>query len=114
QRRWRLNSCRRADTVAQSGDAGSLGAVLAAEESPFLLEAVAHDADAAILAFRRQRMDRTFEAVEGMGGTVHAHLERLVVIVPAGFTSGHGGPRTGCLGRDNPPRMRAVPIEIHQ
>src|SRR5262245_39831925 len=65
-------------------------AVLAAEGSPFLLEPVAHDADAAILAFRRQRVDRTFEAVEGMGGTVHAHLERLVVIVSAGFTSGHG------------------------
>ena len=40
--------------------------MLAAEESPFLLEPVADDADAAILAFRRQRMDRTFEAVEGI------------------------------------------------
>src|SRR4029077_2415567 len=57
--------------------------MLAAEENPFLLESVAHDADAASLAFWRQRMDRAFEAVEGMGGTVHAHLERLVVVVSA-------------------------------
>jgi len=83
------SSCRRADAVAQAGDTGPLGAMLAAEERPFLLEPVAHDADAASLAFRRQRMDRTFKAVEGMVGTVHAHLERLVVVVPAGFTSGH-------------------------
>jgi len=81
--------CRGADAVAQAGDAGPLGAMLAAEERPFLLEPVADDADAAIVAFRRQRMDRAFEAVEGMGGTVHAHLERLVVVVSAGFTSGH-------------------------
>src|SRR5262249_17886579 len=53
--------CRGADAVAQAGDAGHLGAMLAAEESPFLLEPVAHDADAAIVALRRQRMDRTFE-----------------------------------------------------
>src|SRR6476620_7172433 len=63
--------------------------MLAAEENPFLLESVAHDMDAARLAFWRQRMDRAFEAVEGMGGTVHAHLERLVVVVSARFTSGH-------------------------
>ena len=48
-----LNLCCRADAVAQAGDARPLGAMLAAEENPFLLESVAHDADAAIVAFRR-------------------------------------------------------------
>src|SRR5260370_20231776 len=63
--------------------------MLAAEEGALLLEPVADDAGAAILAFRRQRMNGAFEAVEGMGDPAHAHLERLVIIVATGFTSGH-------------------------
>jgi hypothetical protein len=89
-------SGRRAEPVAQADDAGHLGAMLTAEERAVLLEPVADDADAAILAGRRQRMDRAFEAVEGMGGAVHAHLERLVVVVAAGFTSGHGDLASAC------------------
>ena len=76
-------SGRRADAVAQSGDADHLGAVLAAEERAVLFESVTDDADAAVLAGRRQRVDRAFEAVEGVGGAVHAYLKRLVVIVTA-------------------------------
>src|SRR5262245_23950317 len=79
-----------ADAVAQAGDASHLRAMLAAEEGAVLLQPVADDADAAVLAGRRQRVDRAFETVEGVRGSAHAHLERLVVIVPAGFTSGHG------------------------
>src|SRR5262245_8955469 len=70
--------------------------MLAAEEGAVLLESVADDADAAVLAGRRQRMDRALEAVEGVGGTVHADLKRLVVVVSTGFTSGHGNLATGC------------------
>jgi len=58
----------RADAIAQAGYANGLGAVLAAKEGAVLLEPVADDADAAVLAGRRQRMDRAFEAVEGVGG----------------------------------------------
>src|SRR5262245_18582421 len=92
----RCRSRRRADAIAQAGYANGLGAVLAAEEGAVLLEPVADDADAAVLAGRRQRMDRAFEAVEGVGGTVHADLKRLVVVVSAGFTSRHDNPRNGC------------------
>jgi hypothetical protein len=60
-----LRSRRRADPIAQSGDADGLRAMLAAEKGAVLLEAVSDDADAAVLAGRRQRMDRAFEAVEG-------------------------------------------------
>src|SRR5262249_29457899 len=66
------------------------GAMLAAEESAFLFEPMADDVDAAVLAGRRQRVDRALEAVEGVGRAVHAHLEGLVVVVAAGFASGHG------------------------
>jgi RNase P/RNase MRP subunit POP5 len=78
-----------ADAVAQARHAGLLGAMLAAEEGPLLLQSVADDADAAILACRRQRMNGAFEAVEGVSGVTHRHLKGLVVIVSAGFTSGH-------------------------
>src|SRR5215831_6502316 len=61
-------SRRRADAVAQAGYANGLGAMLAAEEGAVLFESVADDADAAVLAGRRQRMDRALEAVEGVGG----------------------------------------------
>jgi hypothetical protein len=84
-----IPSRRGADAIAQAGHADHLGAVLAAEEGALLLEPVAHDADAAMLACRRQRMNGAFEAVEGVSGLAHRHLKRLVVIVSAGFTSGH-------------------------
>src|SRR5262249_24465380 len=87
---------RRADAIAQAGYANGLGAMLAAKEGTVLLEPVADDADAAVLAGRRQRVDRAFEAVEGVGGTVHADLKCLVVVVSAGFASGHDNPRRGC------------------
>jgi hypothetical protein len=54
----------RADPVAQTAYANGLRAMLAAEEGAVLLEAVPDDADAAVLAGRRQRMDRAFETVE--------------------------------------------------
>src|SRR5260370_28321265 len=63
--------------------------MLAAEEGALLLEPVAENAGAVILAFGRARMNGGFEAVEGMGDPAHAHLERLVIIVATGFTSGH-------------------------
>jgi hypothetical protein len=63
--------------------------MLATEEGALLLESVADNADAALRAGRRQRMNGAFEAVEGMSDPAHTHLERLVVIVPASFTSRH-------------------------
>src|SRR6266540_1533797 len=64
--------------------------MLAAEERPALRQPVTDDVDAACRAGRRQRVDGAFEAVEGVTAAVHHHLERFVVIVAAGFASGHG------------------------
>src|SRR3977135_140774 len=72
-------------SVAQAEHAFDLGAMLAAEERAFLFEPVTDDMNAAIVAGRSQRMDRAFEAVEGVGRAVHAHLKRLVVVISAGF-----------------------------
>src|SRR5688572_4269902 len=74
--------------IAQSGHALHLGTMLAAEIGALLFEPVTEDTDPAVLAGWRQRMDRAFEAVEGMGRAVHADLEALVVVVSACFASG--------------------------
>ena len=52
--------------VAQAFDALGLGTMVAAEERAVLLEAVPDDADAAMVASRRQRVDGAFKAVERM------------------------------------------------
>jgi hypothetical protein len=84
--------------------------MLAAEEGAILLEPVADDADAAILACRRQRMNGAFEAVEGVSGLAHRHLKGLVVIVSARFTSGHDDLAPVVWPpRDNPRSLARVP-----
>src|SRR5262249_18332750 len=50
----RSRSRRRVDPIAQAGYANGFGAMLAAEEGAVLLEPVADNADAAVLAGRRQ------------------------------------------------------------
>ena len=63
--------------------------MLAAEESARFFEPVTDNADAAMRASRRQRVDRAFEAVEDMGPTVVHYLKSLVVVVPSGFADCH-------------------------
>src|SRR6516225_7859105 len=113
--KFRFGSRRRADMIAQAGDANGFRAMFAAEEGAVLLEAVPDDADATVLAGWRQRMDRALEAVEGVGGAVHGHLKRLVVVVSTGFTSGHDNltalARFGGLEAITPPcRGRFRPV----
>src|SRR5438067_4511097 len=81
-----------ADPIAKPFHALLLGAVLAAEEGALLLEPMPDDADAAMGAGRRQRVDRALEAVESVSDAVLGDLKRLVVIVAAGFTSLHDTP----------------------
>jgi hypothetical protein len=63
--------------------------MLATEEGTFLFEPVTDNMNAAIVAGWSEGMDRTLEAIEGVGLAVHAHLKRFVVVVSAGFASGH-------------------------
>src|SRR5688572_26939687 len=75
--------------VAQLFHTLVLGAMVAAEHAPVLLQAVPDDPGAAVRAGGCQRLDRAFEAVEGVGLPGHHHLEGLVVIVTAAFASRH-------------------------
>ena len=65
------------------------GAMGTAEEPPVRFDAVPDHTTAAMLAFRRKRVNRTFEAVEAMRRAVE-NLERLVVVVPAHLAARHG------------------------
>jgi hypothetical protein len=58
-----------------------------AEKLPVGFHSVTHDLAVAMAALGRQRVNRTFEAVEGMATAIgHQYLERLVVPVAANFT----------------------------
>src|SRR5271165_2266072 len=86
--------------------------MITTEEDAFLLQPVTDNMNAAIVAGRSQRMDRALEAVEGVGRAVHAHLKRLVVVIAAGFASGHGGLPFAWRGllSYNPRRTARVPF----
>ena len=53
------------------------------------LDAVADDPAVAVRANRRQRMDRTFEAVESVTLSAHDDFKRLVTFVLANFACRH-------------------------
>src|SRR5262249_51263759 len=95
--------------VAQLAGALHFGAMRTAEDRAVLLHAVAHDVGAAARACRRHPLDRAFEAVEGVGHAVHDHLKRLVIVIAAGFASGHGrlADRVHLIG--NPANNARVP-----
>ena len=50
---------------------------------------MANDPDSTGRADRRQRMNRAFEAVETVGLPAYDNLKSLVIVIAAGFTSGH-------------------------
>src|SRR5918997_4502603 len=87
------------DAVARRLGALLGGAVRAAEQAAVGLDAVADHADAAVLAGRRQRVDRALEAVEGVRGARRGHLDGLVVVVAADLTLRHG---LSSVGGDGP------------
>ena len=63
--------------------------MLATKESAGLLKAMPDDADSAVIAGWRERMNGAFEAIIGMRLAVHRDLKRLVVVIAAGFTCSH-------------------------
>jgi hypothetical protein len=84
------------DLVNGSGSVGDpfssrhARAVSAAVKRAVRLDAVPDHLDAAVLADRGERMNRTLETVEGVRAPVgHAHLESLIVLISAHFTLGH-------------------------
>src|SRR5688500_11331082 len=65
-------------------------AVIATKHPALRLQSVSHDPAPAVRTFRRQRVDRALEAVEGVRLAGHHDLERLVVLVATGFAALHG------------------------
>ena len=65
-------------------------AVGAAIERAVRLDAVPDHLDAAILADRGERVDRTLETVEGVRVPAgHAYLKSFIVVISADFALGH-------------------------
>ena len=52
-------------------------------------DAVAHDTAIAVGTNRRQGVDRTLEAIEGVALSAHDNLKRLVIVVLANFACRH-------------------------
>jgi hypothetical protein len=76
--------------VAQSRDTLFLGAVIAAIEGAIGLQTVADDANTTVLASGGQSVDGTLKAVKDVALAAHDHLKRLVIVVTATLTLGHG------------------------
>jgi hypothetical protein len=72
------------------GYAPLAGAVDTAEEGALRFDAVADDPAPAVVADRRQLLDRALEAVEDVPRASRDHLERQVVVVPAHLALRHG------------------------
>src|SRR5919198_5000041 len=76
-------------TVAEFGDALLPCAVSAAEDPTVRLDAVADHAAATVGAERRERLNRTLEAVERVPLASAHDFERLVVVVTANLADRH-------------------------
>jgi len=72
------------------GDAPSTGAMGTAAEGALRFDAVADDSAPAVVADRRQLVDRALEAVEDVPRAQGNDLERQMVVVPAHFALRHG------------------------
>jgi hypothetical protein len=78
------------NTILNILDGFFVGAVRAAEEFIFCIDAVPDDLAAAVGALGRQGMDGALEAVENMRlAAGQADFKAFVIIVPADFTRGH-------------------------
>src|SRR5690606_27905501 len=58
----------------------------ATKSAPPLFHAVPNDTTIAMRAARRQRLNRTLEAIERVRSALHYHLERLVVFIATNLT----------------------------
>jgi hypothetical protein len=58
-------------------------------EKTRLLDSMANDFAPAMDTYGRQPMNCTLEAIERVRDTLHGHIERFIVVVPADFTTSH-------------------------
>ena len=81
---------RASGTIAQFGNAFLLGAVSTAEDRVVFFDSMTDDVRAAIRASRCKGLDGTFETIECVAAAIQGYLERLVLVVTAGFAFRHG------------------------
>ena len=89
KRRRRLAGSRASSTVAQFGNTFLLGAVSTAKDRVVFFDPMTNDVCATIRASWCKGLDGTFETIECVAAAIHSYLERLVVIVTAGFAFRH-------------------------
>ena len=65
---------------------GAVGATIVISRS---FDAVPNDSASTMIAFRSQRVDRTFKAIEVMGYAIHDNFHELVILIAANFTLVH-------------------------
>lgn len=75
--------------IPELGNSVLLGTVITAKESPVLLKAVANYPHTTRRTGRGKRMNCALETIIGVDLPVLGDLERLVVIIAAGFTFRH-------------------------
>jgi hypothetical protein len=75
--------------IRQTGAASGARAMGATEDAISFFHVMADDSATAMGAFRRQRVDRAFKAVEDMLLSSQNYFKRFVVIISADFTLSH-------------------------
>jgi hypothetical protein len=61
--------------------------MVATKDRAIFFQTVTYDSCTAGRAIRRERLDRAFETIEGVGSSGHRHLERFVIIIAACLAS---------------------------
>jgi len=79
----------RLDAILQSCFAGRARAMDAAIDFPVGFHTVPHDPAIAVRAYRRERMDRAFKAIECVMLSGYDHFKRLVIFIFANFACSH-------------------------
>ena len=79
----------RLGTIAQFSNPFLLGAVNTAKDRVVFFDSVTDDVCATIRASWCEGLNCTFETIECVAAAIHSYLERLVVIVTAGFAFRH-------------------------
>lgn len=77
------------NAVGETVDSEFFGATGAAKDQASYFHAVTDNTNAAMLTDRRQRLNRTFEAIEHMRDVIASHFETFVVVISASFTLRH-------------------------
>lgn len=93
----------------------SSGAMGAAEHRTILFNPMADNAIPAVTTHRSQRLNGTLKAIEGMHGTLHRYVKRLVIFISTSLTLCHVDLLLRQVVRVNLPRIKPqFSCQIHR